>query len=171
MVNGLVPIHQNPVRFFSTSYMQRAYFSTSQNCMYAYCGALLLTPDKQEDPVQRNIALSLASYNIGAVAEKANVNVTAFAGKAFMLADGFENERLMVVGLQECRSKEGGSSQICDYHRIISDPKGQAAGDVELWFNTVTPWDQDDPATTMKPKDAQIVATGPKFMIVHLGNK
>ena len=48
--------------------------------------------------------------------------------------------------------------------------QGQAAGDVEFWLNTVTPWDQDDPATTMKPKDAQIVATGPKFMIVHLGN-
>ena len=52
--------------------------------------ASLLTPDKQEDSVQRNMSLSLASYNIGAVAEKAYVNgVTAHVGKAYMLADGF----------------------------------------------------------------------------------
>ena len=55
--------------------------------------ASFLTPDKQEDSVQRNIALSMASYNIGAVAEKAYVNgVTAYAGKAYMLADGFKRE-------------------------------------------------------------------------------
>ena len=114
----------------------------------------------------------MASYNIGAVAEKAYVNgVTAYAGKAHMLADVFKKERLMVIGFQECRSKAGGTSQIGDYHRVIPDPKGQAAGDVELWFTTAILWDQDDPATTMQPKDAQIVATGPKFMIVHLGNK
>ena len=88
-----------------------------------------------------------------------------------MLADGFNKERLMVIGVQECRSKEGGTSQIGDYHRVIPDPKGQAAGDVELWFNIVIPWDQDDLAITMQPKDAQIVATGPTHMIVHLGNK
>ena len=28
-----------------------------------------------------------------------------------------------------------------------------------------------DLATTLKPTDAQIVTTGPKFMIVHLGNE
>ena len=129
-------------------------------------------PDKQEESVQRNIALSMASYNIGAVAEKAYVNgVTAYAGKAYMLADGFQKERSMVIGFQECRSKEGGTLQIGNYHSVIPDPKGQVAGDVELWFNTAIPWVQDDPATTMQPKDAQIVATGPEFMIVHLGNK
>ena len=74
-------------------------------CMHTLAG--YLTPDKQEDPVQRNIALSMASYNIGAVAEKAYVNgATAYAGKAYMLADGFQKERLMVIGFQECRSKE-----------------------------------------------------------------
>ena len=57
-----------------------------------------------------------------------------------------------------------------DYHRIIPDVKGQAAGDVELCFNTVTPWDESDPAKVLAPKDAQIVSTGPKFMIVHIGN-
>ena len=77
----------------------------------------------------------------------------------------------MVIGFQECRSKEGGTLQIGDYHTVIPDPKGQAAGDVELWFNIAIPWDQDDFATAMQPKDAQIVATGPTFMIVHLGNK
>ena len=49
--------------------------------------------------------------------------------------------------------------------------KGQAAGDVELWFNTVIPWDAMDPATTLKHTDAQILATGLKFMIVHFGNE
>ena len=58
-------------------------------------------PEKKKDQVQRNIALSLASDNIGVVAEKAYVNgVTAFAGKAFMLAGGFKKERLLIVGLQ-----------------------------------------------------------------------
>ena len=100
--------------------------------------ASFLTPDKQEDSVKRNIALTMASYNIGAVAETTYANgVTAYAGKAYMLADGFKKEKLMIVGLQESRSREGGTSQIGDYHRVIPDPKGQAAGDVELWFNTV----------------------------------
>ena len=40
-----------------------------------------------------------------------------------------------------------------------------------MWFNTIIPWDATDLATTLKPTDAQIVATGPKFMIVHLGNE
>ena len=65
--------------------------------------ASLLTPDKQEDSVKRNIALTLASYNIGAVAEKACVNgVTAYAGKAYMLADGFKNEAngCWIAGMQ-----------------------------------------------------------------------
>ena len=42
---------------------------------------------------------------------------------------------------------------------------------MKFWFNTIIPWDQNDPATTTKPRDAQIVATRPKFMIVHLGNE
>ena len=68
-----------------------------------------------------------------------------------MLAEGFKKERLLIVELQECRSKEWGTSQICDYHRVIPDAKGQAAGDVEFWLNTVIPWDQGDSATTMIP--------------------
>ena len=60
--------------------------------------ASYLMPDKQEDSVQRNIALSMASYNIGAVVEKAYINgVTAYAGKAYVLADGFQKERLMII--------------------------------------------------------------------------
>ena len=88
-----------------------------------------------------------------------------------MLAEGFKKEGLLVVGLQECRSKEAGTSQIGDYHKRIPDPKSQAAGDMERWFNTLILWDQEDLITTMKPRDAQIVATGPKFMNVHLGNE
>ena len=42
---------------------------------------------------------------------------------------------------------------------------------MELWFNTAIPWDAADPATTLTSTDVQIVATGPKFMIVHLGNE
>ena len=77
-------------------------------CMHTLASYLM--PDKQEDPVQRHIALSLASYNIGAVAQHRYTNgVTAFAGKAFMLEEGFKKEQLLVVGLQECRSKEGGT--------------------------------------------------------------
>ena len=44
---------------------------------------------QQEAPIKRDIALTFASYNIGAVAEKAYTNgVIAFAGKAYMLAEG-----------------------------------------------------------------------------------
>ena len=49
--------------------------------------------------------------------------------------------------------------------------KGKQQVDVELWFNTVIPWDAMDFATTLKPNDAQIVATGRKFMIVNFGNE
>ena len=88
-----------------------------------------------------------------------------------MLAEGSKKEKLVIVGLQECRSKEGGTSQIGDYHRIMQDVKGQAAGYVYSWFNPVIPWDEMDIATAPKPNDAQIVATEPTFMIVHLGNE
>ena len=74
------------------------------------------------------------------------------------------------LGLQECRSKEGGTFQIGSYHRVIPDIKGQAARDAELWLNTVIPWDAEDPKTVLSPGDVQIVAAGPKYMIVHIGN-
>ena len=52
-----------------------------------------LSPNKQETQVQRDISLTLASYNIGAVAAKAYTHwVTAFARKAYMLADSFGKE-------------------------------------------------------------------------------
>ena len=75
-----------------------------------------------------------------------------------------------MVGLQECRSKEGGTFQIADNQKVIPDVKGQAAGEVELWFNTVAAWDAEDPKSVLSAGDAQIVTTGPKFMIVHIGN-
>ena len=113
----------------------------------------------------------MASYNIVTVAETSYTNgITAFASKAYMLADRFQKDNLQIVGLQECRSKEGGTSQIGDYQRVIPDVKGPAAGDVELWFNTVIPWDAEDFKAVLAAGDAQIVATGPKLMIVHIGN-
>ena len=42
---------------------------------------------------------------------------------------------------------------------------------MELWFNTVIPWVETDPATVLKVNFAQIIATGPKFMKIHLGNE
>ena len=75
--------------------------------------AIIEPPMQERSFVLRDIAFIMASYNIGAVAEKAyNNGVTAFVGKAYMLADGFRKENLHIVGLQECRSKEGGTSQI-----------------------------------------------------------
>ena len=81
-------------------------------CMHTL--AEYITPTNQQDTtIQRDIALTLASYNIGAVAEKSyNNGVTAFTAKAYMLAEGFRKEKLLIVGLQESRSKEGGTSQI-----------------------------------------------------------
>ena len=58
-------------------------------CMHALaeCSA----PAKQETQIKRDIAMTLASYNIGAVAEKSYTNgVIAFAGKAYMLAEGLK---------------------------------------------------------------------------------
>ena len=105
-------------------------------CMHA--SAECIAPTKQETAIQREIAMTSASYNIGVVAAKSFTNgVIAFAGKAYMLAKAFNKEKLFIVGLQECRSKEGGTYEIGDHNRIIPDVNGQAAGDVELWFSTV----------------------------------
>ena len=87
-----------------------------------------------------------------------------------MLADGLQKEKVQIVRLQECRSKERGIATNCDDQRVIPDVTGPAVRDVELWFNTVTFWDAEDPPTVLAAGDAQIVATGPKFMIVHIGN-
>ena len=58
-------------------------------CMHTLVDYIVFA-NQQEAPIQRDIALTLASYNIGAVAGKSYTNgVTAFAGKAYMLADGF----------------------------------------------------------------------------------
>ena len=62
-----------------------------------------------------------------------------------MLADGFQKGKLQIVGLQECRSKEGGKAQIGSYQRVIPDVKGQAVGNVKLWFNTDIHCDAEDP--------------------------
>ena len=63
-------------------------------CMHTF--ASYLTLDRLEVRVQRDMFVTFASYNIGAVAEKNYTNgVTGFAGKAYMLAEGFKKERLL----------------------------------------------------------------------------
>ena len=57
-------------------------------CMHTLAEFITRT-DQQDQPIQRDIALTLASYNIRAVAEKSYTNgVIALAGKAYMLAEG-----------------------------------------------------------------------------------
>ena len=109
-------------------------------------------------------------YHWGCSGKNSTNGVTAFVGKAYMFADGFRTKKLHILEFQECRSEEGGTSQSCDCQRLIPDVKGQAAGDVELLFNTVVPWDAEDPKSVLSAGDAQIVATCPKLIIVHIGN-
>ena len=107
-------------------------------CMHMLAD-IIAPPAVDKKAMLKEIAITMTTYNIGAVAEKPYTNgVTAFAGKAYMLPEGLQKERQQIVGLQECRSKEGGAAQIGDYQRVIPDVKGPAAGDVELWFITVT---------------------------------
>ena len=76
---------------------------------------IISPPTYKEIPKQREIAFTMTSYHIGAVAETSYIHgTTAFAGKVYMLAAGFRKEKLLIVGLQEARSKEGGTSQIVD---------------------------------------------------------
>ena len=68
-------------------------------CMHALAECIVSA--KQETQIQRDIAMRLASYNIGVVAEKSYTNgVSAFAGKAYMLAEGLKTVKLIIVGFQ-----------------------------------------------------------------------
>ena len=59
-------------------------------CMHTLADRIF-SADQQETPIERDIALTLESYNIGVVAEKSHTNgVIAFAGKAYMLAEEFK---------------------------------------------------------------------------------
>ena len=70
------------------------FFSHGQDAVYAHPGRLSLSPaNQQELQIKRDIALTLASYSIGAVAEKAYTNgVIASAGKAYMFAEGLKTK-------------------------------------------------------------------------------
>ena len=46
----------------------------------------------------------------------------------------------------------------------------QSVGDVELQSNIIIPWDAEDFKTGYFHGDVHMVATGPKFMIVHVGH-
>ena len=51
---------------------------------------IIFPPTQKEMLKQRKIAFTMASYNVGAVADTSYIQViTAFAGKDHMLADGF----------------------------------------------------------------------------------
>ena len=59
--------------------------------------AIIELPIQEKGSVLRDIAFTMASYNIGDVAEKAHTNgVTAFVGKTYMLADGFRKEKVHI---------------------------------------------------------------------------
>ena len=55
----------------------------------------IVSPAAQQGaPINRDIALTFASYNIGVVAEKGYTNgVIAFAGKCYMVAEGFKKNK------------------------------------------------------------------------------
>ena len=100
------------------------------------------------------------SFNIGATADKPYAQgITAFGGKVAMLSAKFSEAKLMLVGLQETRSKQGDRSQAGDYCRIIPDPNSPAAGDTEPWFNTKLPCDPADPVSVLSADHATIVGT------------
>ena len=85
-----------------------------------------------------------------------------------MLSAQFSEAKLMLVGLQETRSRQGGRSQAGDYCRVIPDLNSPAAGDIELWFNTRIPWDPIDPLTVLTAEHATIAGTGPHYIIVNI---
>ena len=66
---------------------------------------------------------------------------------------GFKDADLKKEGLRDLR--------LTTYQGAIPDVKDSATGDVELWFNTIIPWDAEDPKTVLAPGDAQIVTTRP----------
>ena len=86
LAQALEPMDEDTVRF-PTSRRKRSALPHGQVSMHAHSGRLHGSR-KAGNALQRDIALTLASYNIGAVAEKSYTNgVIAFAGKAYMFAD------------------------------------------------------------------------------------
>ena len=62
-------------------------------CMHTF-SVIIASITHNKKVILRDIAFTMSSYNIGAVAEKTvTYGVTAFAGKAYMLADGFQKEK------------------------------------------------------------------------------
>ena len=110
----------------------------------------------------RHIEASFVSFNIDAIAGRPFQQwITAFGEKIAMLSAQFSKHQLLLVGLQETRSRQGGRTQSGDYCRVIPDPNSLAGGDIELWFNTRIPWDPGDPLTVLRPEHATITGTGP----------
>ena len=84
----------------------------------------------------RHIEVNLVSFNIGAIADELYTQgITAFGSKVAMFSAQLSEAKLMLVGLQEARSRQGGRSQAGGYRRVVPDPNSPAAGDIEFWFN------------------------------------
>ena len=67
--------------------------------MHAHFGRLISLA-KQNELIKRDIALILASYNIGAEAEKVYIRgAIVFVDNANMLAKRFKHDKLFIVGL------------------------------------------------------------------------
>ena len=89
MAHALEPMDQNPVPLPTSRRNVLPFPMAKMPCMHTL--AEYIAPVKPETPIQRDIALTLASYNLGAVAETSYTNgVIALARKAYMLAEGFK---------------------------------------------------------------------------------
>ena len=80
----------------------------------------------------------------------------------------FSKHQLMLVGLQQIRSRQGGRTQSGDFCRIIPDPNSPAGGDIELWVSTRIPWDPCDSLIVFRPEHGTIAGTGPHYILVNL---
>ena len=69
---------------------------------------IIAPPTIDKKTFVREIVITMATYNIGAVAERSYTNgVFAFAGKAYMLADGFQKGTRLQGSKNAGLKKEG----------------------------------------------------------------
>ena len=86
MDDAFVPVEKNAI-WLSACCGKRDPFPGSMHTL----ADIIAPPVVDKKASVREMAITMATYNIGAVAEESYTNgVTAFAGKAYMLADGFQ---------------------------------------------------------------------------------
>ena len=101
-----------------------------------------------EVQVQRTLDMAFCTHNIGAVPDFSKKSrIMDFVRKLQLLAGRYKARKLHLVGIQEARSRTGGQHQVRDFLRIVPRTDGPAQGDVELWIDTVLPWDPEDRET------------------------